>query len=88
MLLTAIYYTIFVPARAHEAFPCFDQPDLKARYALTIEVPEDWEALSNGEALDLMQELSHLDPANQRTIELTELLQTRMAQSAAGNGPR
>ncbi len=25
-------YTIFVPARAHEAFPCFDQPDLKARW--------------------------------------------------------
>src|SRR4051812_42434243 len=22
-------YTILVPARAHEAFPCFDQPDLK-----------------------------------------------------------
>src|SRR5262249_30611911 len=23
-------YTLFVPARAHLAFPCFDQPDLKA----------------------------------------------------------
>ena len=45
-------YTIFVPARAHEAFPCFDQPDLKARYALTLEVPDGWEALSNGEALE------------------------------------
>ena len=27
-------YTILVPARAHEAFPCFDQPDLKARWTL------------------------------------------------------
>ena len=32
-------YTLFVPARAHLAFPCFDQPDLKARYTLTLTVP-------------------------------------------------
>jgi aminopeptidase N len=41
-------YTILVPARAHEAFPCFDQPDLKARWTLSLEVPEGWEALGNG----------------------------------------
>jgi len=41
-------YTIFVPARAHEAFPCFDQPDLKARWSLSLDVPEGWEALGNG----------------------------------------
>jgi aminopeptidase N len=41
-------YTIFVPARAHEAFPCFDQPDLKARWALTLDVPAEWETLANG----------------------------------------
>lgn len=40
-------YTIFVPARAHEAFPCFDQPDLKAGFALTLSIPDDWEAVSN-----------------------------------------
>ena len=27
-------YTLFVPARAHLTFPCFDQPDLKAKYSL------------------------------------------------------
>src|SRR5437867_2585032 len=27
-------YTLFVPARAHLAFPCFDQPNLKARFDL------------------------------------------------------
>jgi aminopeptidase N len=42
-------YTLFVPARARMAFPCFDQPDLKARYTLTLEVPAGWEALANGE---------------------------------------
>ena len=41
-------YTIFVPARAHEAFPCFDQPDLKARWTLSLEIPDGWEALGNG----------------------------------------
>lgn len=41
-------YTIFVPARAHEAFPCFDQPDLKARWTLTLDVPEPWKTVANG----------------------------------------
>src|SRR5262245_31324533 len=41
-------YTIFVPARAHEAFPCFDQPDLKARWTLELTVPDTWETLANG----------------------------------------
>ncbi len=41
-------YTIFVPARAHEAFPCFDQPDLKARWTLSLDVPMGWETLANG----------------------------------------
>ena len=43
-------YTLFVPARAHLAFPCFDQPDLKARYTLTLDVPEEWQAVANAPA--------------------------------------
>jgi aminopeptidase N len=41
-------YTLFVPARAHLAFPCFDQPDLKARWTLRLDVPATWEAVANG----------------------------------------
>ena len=41
-------YTLFVPARARLAFPCFDQPNLKARFALELDVPADWQAVSNG----------------------------------------
>ena len=41
-------YTLFVPARAHLAFPCFDQPNLKARFALELSIPKDWQAVSNG----------------------------------------
>jgi aminopeptidase N len=40
-------YTLFVPARAHEAFPCFDQPDLKARFELSLALPPSWTAASN-----------------------------------------
>jgi len=41
-------YTLFVPARAHLAFPCFDQPNLKARFALELDLPSSWQAVSNG----------------------------------------
>ena len=44
-------YTLFVPARAHRAFPCFDQPDLKARYTLVLDVPEGWQAVANAGAV-------------------------------------
>jgi aminopeptidase N len=43
-------YSLFVPARAHLAFPCFDQPSVKARYSLELSLPGEWEAVSNGEA--------------------------------------
>jgi aminopeptidase N len=46
----AYVYTIFVPARAREVFPCFDQPDLRARWTLTLEIPAGWRAVSNAEA--------------------------------------
>lgn len=41
-------YTLFVPDRASSCFPLFDQPNLKARYSLTLKTPQSWEAVSNG----------------------------------------
>ncbi|HYC50305.1 MAG TPA: M1 family aminopeptidase [Gemmatimonadaceae bacterium] len=41
-------YTLLVPSDANLLFPCFDQPDIKAVFALTLTVPRDWKALSNG----------------------------------------
>jgi aminopeptidase N len=41
-------YSLLVPAEASTLFPCFDQPDLKARFALELAVPEAWRAVSNG----------------------------------------
>jgi aminopeptidase N len=40
-------YTLFVPSDASTAFPCFDQPDLKARFTLEAIAPEEWTVVSN-----------------------------------------
>lgn len=50
-------YTLLVPDRARELFPCFDQPDMKAIYNLTLTLNDSWEAITNSpelyaEALD------------------------------------
>ena len=40
-------YSLFVPARASQAFPCFDQPDIKGSLSLSLEIPAAWAAVSN-----------------------------------------
>ena len=35
---------------AQRVFACFDQPDLKASYALTVDAPQGWRVLSNTRA--------------------------------------
>ena len=45
-------YTLFVPDRARTVFPCFDQPDLKANYTLSLGLPKDWKAMANGALQD------------------------------------
>src|ERR1700679_2139247 len=32
---------------AHRVYACFDQPDLKARYELTVRAPQNWYVVSN-----------------------------------------
>lgn len=41
-------YTLLVPADANQLFPCFDQPDLKARVTFALTAPLQWTALANG----------------------------------------
>lgn len=41
-------HTLFVPDRARTAFPLFDQPDLKATFDLTLDLPPGWRAQANG----------------------------------------
>jgi aminopeptidase N len=59
-------YTLFVPARARLAFPCFDQPDIKARYSLTLALPPAWESIANG------AETSRTDQNGRRRVAFAE----------------
>lgn len=76
-------YTLFVPNRAHSVFPCFDQPDIKASYRLTLSLPAEWKAVSNSpvEAESLADPSSGL-----KTIQFgpTEPLSTYLFAFAAG----
>ncbi|MGM9476081.1 M1 family metallopeptidase [Pedobacter sp. GSP4] len=45
-------YALFVPDHARSVFPCFDQPDLKARFLLSLTVPNDWKVLANASKKD------------------------------------
>ncbi len=40
-------YTQFEPYEAHRLFPCFDQPDIKARYRLRVAAPSQWAVVTN-----------------------------------------
>ncbi|MCF6157668.1 MAG: aminopeptidase N [wastewater metagenome] len=40
-------YTSSEPYGAHAFFPCFDQPDLKAKFDVTQIIPGEWVAVSN-----------------------------------------
>lgn len=42
-------YTLLVPDRASTLFPCFDQPDIKATYKLSLSVPKEWAVLAGAE---------------------------------------
>ncbi|HEV7664870.1 MAG TPA: aminopeptidase N, partial [Chloroflexota bacterium] len=46
---SAVYlYSQFETADAKRMYACFDQPDLKAPFTLTVTAPSDWEVVSNG----------------------------------------
>lgn len=44
-------YTLLVPDRCRTLMPCFDQPDIKARFKLTLKIPSRWRAVANGEPI-------------------------------------
>ncbi|MDE6264775.1 MAG: aminopeptidase, partial [Paramuribaculum sp.] len=75
-------YTLFVPNRAHSVFPCFDQPDMKASYNLTLTVPSQWKAVSNSPVISSTENRT----LRNRTIKFgsTEPLSTYLFAFAAG----
>ncbi|MEQ1692250.1 MAG: M1 family aminopeptidase [Gemmatimonas sp.] len=73
-------YTLLVPSDANLLFPCFDQPDLKARVTLTLVTPPTWRALANGVAV------GHDSSATSTTHRFAETapLSTYLVAFAAG----
>ena len=53
---TDFLYTLLVPDRARTLFPCFDQPNLKATFTLSLIKPAGWKAIANAPLLDSVQE--------------------------------
>jgi aminopeptidase N len=52
---TDMLYTLFVPAHARRVMPCFDQPDLKGRWTVTLEHPAQWQSVANGPELERLK---------------------------------
>jgi aminopeptidase N len=77
-------YTLFVPMDAEMAFPCFDQPDLKAKFKLSVTAPQDWTVISNTDGHETMSE--NTGAAGQHRIEFTETkpISTYLFAFAAG----
>ena len=75
-------YTLLVPDRARTLFPCFDQPDIKAVYSLSLEVPGNWQAVANG----AVETESELESVGRRIIKFrdTEPLSTYLFSFVAG----
>jgi aminopeptidase N len=48
-------YTLLVPDRASTLFPCFDQPDIKATYKLSLNVPKDWTVLAGADVKEKIE---------------------------------
>lgn len=75
-------YTLLVPDRARTLFPCFDQPDLKACYTLSLTIPEEWVAVSNTVVCD---EIVDPNTATKRvSFAPTEPLSTYLFSFVAG----
>ena len=74
-------HTDFEPFDAHRLFPCFDQPDLKAQYKLSVTGPKDWIYLHNSkiESEELLCSNSKLS-----IFEKTSLFSTYLFALVAG----
>ncbi len=73
-------YTLFVPDRARTAFPCFDQPNLKATYDLTLNLPMSWSAIANAP----IQILNVVDGRKAIKFHKSDLISTYLFSFVAG----
>jgi aminopeptidase N len=74
-------YTQFETADAKRMFTCFDQPDLKATYQLTVTAPESWKVISNAAPGGTE---SIADDAVRHEFPVTERMSTYLVALVAG----
>ncbi|HVS63607.1 MAG TPA: M1 family aminopeptidase [Thermoanaerobaculia bacterium] len=79
-----LMYTLFVPDRARIALPVFDQPDLKARWTLTLEIPAAWRAVANAPVEEEVEILAAGEDRRVLRFAETEPLATYQLAFAAG----
>jgi aminopeptidase N len=77
-------YTLFVPMDAEMAFPCFDQPDLKAKFRLKVTTTLDWTVISNTPGTVTMQEYLGGNGIQRIEFAATEPISTYLFAFAAG----
>ena len=73
-------YTLLVPDRANTLFPCFDQPDIKAKYNLRITAPKEWKVMAGAfeeSSLELNGFVEH-------TFATSDLMSTYLFSFVAG----
>ncbi|MGY8909683.1 MAG: M1 family metallopeptidase, partial [Flavobacteriales bacterium] len=73
-------YTLLVPDRASTLFPCFDQPDIKAKYNLQITAPKDWKVLAGG----FKESALETDDFIKHTFGTSDLMSTYLFSFVAG----
>ncbi len=75
-------FTQFEPLDARRAFPCFDEPDLKAPWTLTLTVPEAMRAFAN---MPVARERAARPGWREVTFEATPPLPTYLLAFAVGD---
>lgn len=74
-------YTLLVPDRARTLFPCFDQPNLKAKYNLRITAPTEWKVLAGA----FEESAIEVDGFTEHSFATTDLMSTYLFSFVAGN---
>ncbi|WP_433503736.1 aminopeptidase N [Pseudonocardia halophobica] len=72
-------YSQFETADCKRLFACFDQPDLKARYTITVTAPDDWKVVSNA-----LAETEKAGPATVHRFAESEIMSTYLVALVAG----
>jgi len=73
-------YSQFETADAKRMFACFDQPDLKAAFDITVTAPAHWEVISNGATVDDQP----IGDAKRHTFKATPRMSTYLVALIAG----